>query len=614
MLALAFSAGLNSCSDDHFDIRQNGQVASNSIWANLEADADLDSLKMILERAVVLKSATDHVGRASYKEVLNSSQALTLWAPVNGSYPAYKYLGMLDEADRLQATGNDADLRKALDLRYKVTSQFVTNHMARFNYESNSALQTVHLLNAKTATFNKGAKLFNNTSIVGESVPSVNGTLYKLSSASPYIHNLWSYISNTPQFSELYATLSNSSFDYEEFLESASTPGAINNAGQMEYVDSVFLHVNTFLDASGALVENEDSTLFAAVPTNAAWATAIAKTRALYKYGTSYKSGYQAEDGGKTGKFRNEMSVNADSLITLNSVKAIVNSMFYSPWRYGVTNYADSAAVVHGALYADSLTSTARNELFNSAADLSQPNTHLNPFFEQPKQILKASNGYIAPLDQYNIDPAYLWIEKKEYDMASNQGLIEVDNSPTSDDEKNGQYVSLNAENRDSSVIGSVPQNAYRRYRPANNVSVLKISIKLDNILSGHYRIKVMLVPNRINKLYQQTNTSTPERIPFYAQIVYDDEDNVPNTPPIGSDKVSTPYLVDNDSVKTYTLFEDYEFTKCYAGLPSTVDSYARLVLVMPSSLNFGGFTPATSRRTANSSLNVVKVIVEPVR
>lgn len=613
--ALTLMAGISACSDDHFDVKTSGTSAA-SVWANMQNDQDLDSLRMILSRTVVMSTNTDQKAQSSYETLLNSAQAVTIWAPVDGTYPAYRYLAILDEADVLEAAGQKTE---ALKLRYSVGREFVQNHIARYNYnasELSSETTTgkeVELLNGKAVRFSKANNTFNSVPLLSGFVQGSNGAIYKLNGSAPYIHNLWTYLSANPQFFNFYAALTQSKFDTYTFSETLSTPGAMNNEGQMVYIDSVYIHRNEFL--AGTSIEDEDSMFFALVPTNTGWATAKATTESLFEFTSTYKTGYSATDDNAMGKFRNSVTVEVDSLKEVNYLRALTEAMLYAPWRYGVSSaeYSDSAKVVNYALRADSLISTLGEILYNPAADTAEVNKNINPFFEQPKDLLRASNGYILPLDTYSITANYLWQPKQTIlDLTHDTGyFLEVDN--VTNTAATGSLLILDDNNRNDSVVGEVPYNRYRRFTPASSAVQLRISIPLRNVYSANYRIKLQVAPNRINKDYIQMRNGVEieENIPFYAQILYDSDDALPA---IKSDQTSTPYWVDNDSVKEYVLFDNYKFKKSYAGLPSDVNSFARLVLICPPNLRNFGAAYATKTRTANPSLNVVRLIIEPVR
>lgn len=51
--------GLSACSDDHFDIKPGNPSAANTLWQNIEANPQLDSLAMILKRVKVYTKEYD---------------------------------------------------------------------------------------------------------------------------------------------------------------------------------------------------------------------------------------------------------------------------------------------------------------------------------------------------------------------------------------------------------------------------------------------------------------------------------------------------------------------------------------------------------------------------
>ena len=140
MLCTALAATVAACTDDHFDIRVSDASGANTIWQNIEATSELDSVAMILRRAKVMNSEIDKGEKQTFASLLNGDQEMTVWLPKNGTFNAKQYLDILDRADSLfadtcQATAT-ASVNEAMRLNYQVASQFVRNHMARFNQGS----------------------------------------------------------------------------------------------------------------------------------------------------------------------------------------------------------------------------------------------------------------------------------------------------------------------------------------------------------------------------------------------------------------------------------------------------------------------------------------------
>ena len=110
-----------------------------------------------------------------------------------------------------------------------------------------------------------------------------------LKGASPFSYNIYDYLSHNAQFSDINAYIKDPTIDIRKFNEQASVAGAMNEYGKMVYIDSVYQHSNSLLDASHAQIRNEDSTYVALIPRNAAWKEALEKVSKIFNYGTRYR-------------------------------------------------------------------------------------------------------------------------------------------------------------------------------------------------------------------------------------------------------------------------------------------------------------------------------------
>lgn len=571
--------GVTACTDDHFDIQTAGPVGSKTIWQNIEEQPQLDSLAMILSRTVVMKDENDQKSVLTYAELLNQSQSFTVFAPLNGTYNAKQYIDLLNEADNLMASGTEEGKAQALALRYTVSNQFAGNHIARFNYESNQSAQDVRMLNSKLCEFNAGDKLFNGVSLSSDEYNASNGTMHVLNGQSPFRNNIYDFMENDSRFSDIYAYLSDPLIETREFSESQSTQGAMNENGEMIYVDSVYVTHNEVLDYCGALISNEDSLYIAMIPTNEAWKEAIETLKPYLNYADEY--GYDTQNRvvnnsyfGQTQTFTQE---ERDSLFEYNAKMMLAQSMFVNPSTFDGIDTSDSAAVISHALSADSLIATNYVIYYNPTPG------QQNPIFN-PAVPTRASNGYIFPLEHFKTDPRYVWMTETEFSPSGSymfgQNLA------------NYSTITLTDANRNTEIEGAEDVDYIVRFEKSGSMS-LYFGMP-SNLLSGEYKISAVMAPSAILLNYAESEEAQDEEIEFDATIETDYNQTM-------GQRV-TGLTVSPEKVDTVVLWENFKFERAYYGLPEEVSSFPVLRLSL-------------SPRYRNcNALNIIQFIIEPAR
>ena len=571
--------GVTACSDDHFDIQTVGPVGSKTIWQNIEEQPQLDSLAMILSRTVVMKDENDQKSVLTYAELLNQSQSFTVFAPLNGTYNAKQYIDLLNEADNLMATGTEESKAQALALKYTVSNQFAGNHIARFNYESNQSSQDVRMLNSKLCEYNAGEQVFNGVALSSDEYNASNGTMHVLNGQSPFRNNIYDFMENDPRFSNIYAYLSDPLIETREFSESQSTQGAMNENGEMIYVDSVYVTHNEVLDYCGALISNEDSLYIAMIPTNEAWNEAIEVLKPYLNYGDEY--GYDTQNRvvnnsyfGQTQAFTQE---ERDSLFEYNAKMMLAQSMFVNPSTFDGINTSDSAAVISHALSADSLIATNYVIYYNPTPG------QQNPMFN-PAEPTRASNGYIFPLEHFKTDPRYVWMTETEFSPSGSymfgQNLA------------NYSTITLTDANRNTEIEGAEDVDYIVRFEKSGSMS-LYFGMP-SNLLSGEYKISAVMAPSAILLNYAESEEAQDEEIEFDATIETDYNQTM-------GQRV-TGLTVSPEKVDTVVLWENFKFERAYYGLPEEVSSFPVLRLSL-------------SPRYRNcNALNIIQFIIEPAR
>lgn len=589
LLGAAVLLGFTACTDDHFDIQPSTVSGSNTIWQNVEANADLDSVAMILRRCKVMKSQTDKSAKQTYAELLATSQQLTAWLPKNGTFNAKQYLDELDSAAVLRAKDEMAGTRA----EYDVANRFARNHIARFNYESNMGEQRIALMNSKIVNYNAGEGTFNGVKLdaANANILSSNGMLHVLDGESQFAYNIFERLQVDSRFAKIYGDIDK--YNVYTFSSSSSTQGSMNHNGSMEYVDSVWSRTNSLMtDARLTYLTDEDSLYVSVIPTDAAYEAARQKIHGLFKYAKNYNYAWDASKRDWTNKGTNALKFNTDSLTTYNVTSRILSASSFSVGynSEGPVTTSNPQAFLNHVLTADSLNSNASLVIYN------KDKGNVNPIFDgqTADDAIKASNGYIFAVDNYNYDPSYSFIQKMNINGHNTSQV-------TGSTSEQAQYVTLDKENQNAEVnVDALGADNFYYYFPVSGNSQLNIDFKLNNVLSTKYKISIVLLPNRvnINNIRTEEDGTVIEEKPVFDVQIRDDKGSV-----IG--KAVKNVSVDQDKVEKKVLWEAFEFPYAYFGLPSGYESFP----VLRVSMSY-----AQQRKGKCKALSIAKVILEPVR
>lgn len=589
LLGAAVLLGFTACTDDHFDIQPSTVSGSNTIWQNVEANADLDSVAMILRRCKVMKSQTDKSAKQTYAELLATSQQLTAWLPKNGTFNAKQYLDELDSAAVLRAKDEMAGTRA----EYDVANRFARNHIARFNYESNMGEQRIALMNSKIVNYNAGEGTFNGVKLdaANANILSSNGMLHVLDGESQFAYNIFERLQVDSRFAKIYGDIDK--YNVYTFSSSSSTQGSMNHNGSMEYVDSVWSRTNSLMsDARLTYLTDEDSLYVSVIPTGAAYEAARQKLQGLFKYAKNYNYAWDASKRDWTNKGTNALKFNTDSLTTYNVTSGILSASSFSVGynSEGPVTTSNPQAFLNHVLTADSLNSSADLVIYN------KDKGNVNPIFDgqTADDAIKASNGYIFAVDNYNYDPSYSFIQKMNINGHNTSQV-------TGSTSEQAQYVTLDKENQNADVnVDALGVDNYYYYFPVSGNSQLNIDFKLNRVLSTKYKISIVLLPNRvnINNIRTEDDGTVIEEKPVFDVQIRDDKGSM-----IG--KAVKNVSVDQDKVEKKVLWEAFEFPYAYFGLPSGYESFP----VLRVSMSY-----AQQRKGKCKALSIAKVILEPVR
>jgi len=640
-LATMALLAVSACTDDHFDIK-NTMGSDKTLWETIESNPNLSDFAGILKRTKVLSNENDHKASITAAELLNQPQSFTMWAPVNGSFNAKAWNDTLDAAAKYAALGTAEGRTKALDISYYVWSQLVGNHIARFNHEGYTGKQEIKMMNEKNAIYS-GDK-FDNVPVQGSTEVASNGSLHLLNGVAPFAYNIFDYLGYYPQFSSVNNLIA--SRTEIDTLWNFSTPGALNEKGQMVYVDTVVSRRNEILGVARASIREEDSTYVALIPTNEAWEQGKEKIGRILKYGARYSYEWNGADFNRKvlkDQFRLDAATKADPKLTLaDSLQQRITeqnmavNMFFAPYYMRNIDAKDSAQLNNYVQHADSLISTAGTVFYNAAADGSGKNSTLNPIFAGLTPY-RASNGYIYRLTKYDLDPAYAWVKKVEYLMSRSGFYTILNTNNVRSASGKGTFVALNESNYNeyraktdeegkevtdaegnvvmTGVKGDISTNSYVRFQIDNIQSEMVVNLRLPQVFSTRYEVELVMVPSKTDLNFGDVDD---ERVIFTAKVVDDegkelefiDEDgNATKSITIDQeekDAKGNPQF-DQSKVNTIKLGKYIDFPKCYAGLPSGIDSFPRLVLTMPKKKR-------SDKKIRCSALNIVSLVLKPYR
>ena len=252
MAFLAVGAMTTACSDwdDHYDSNGITGSASETIWENVKANANLSQFAELIHKA-------------GYDEVINTSQTYTVWAPLNGTF--------------------NYDSLKVLPVS-NLKEYFAKNHVARFNFPATGSInEFVTMLNKKMMAFvGSGTYTLNGVEVVTPNVASSNGVLHVTNGMLGYKANLMESLDTLAYPIDSIARYFHK-YDTKVLDEANSVKGPVVD-GRLTYLDSVFIEHNQLVYLHNALLTREDSSYSMIVPTNTAWQKAYTEVKKLYHY------------------------------------------------------------------------------------------------------------------------------------------------------------------------------------------------------------------------------------------------------------------------------------------------------------------------------------------
>ena len=269
-LGAALPLALSSCSDtwdNHYEQADNNPTST--LLQHIQDQPQLSDFLALLKKTHVYNN--NHVTGVTFADLLESDQALTVWAPVNGSFNADSLLALCQTAQGDSTVGQ----------------HFIMNHMAHSLYNMNGQTnQNVLMLNNKflplTAT-----SLLNAQTIADKcNVAATNGLLHVVSDDVQYNYNVYEALTSLPEFTHFGQFLSH--YEKQELDEERSIQAGLVD-GQKIYSDSVMVKENSLFRIFDQIM-SEDSTFMMLAPDAALWQTAYQEAAQYFNYGSALKA------------------------------------------------------------------------------------------------------------------------------------------------------------------------------------------------------------------------------------------------------------------------------------------------------------------------------------
>lgn len=372
LVPLSFGAAglLTSCSewDDHYE--GIADAGGGTLWEQMKGNAQLSDFCEVLEQTKVYRMHKKTP--VSYADLLNSGQAFTVMAPVNGTFNKDSLLRLV------QTVSGDSAVEKS----------FVQNHITRLLVSSKPGTTKMLMLNQKRLVMADGQ--IDNVPVTVANTKASNGVLHVLQRALAYRHNIFEMLCDHPQLSVIGYNLRR--FNEDEFNPDASVSnGSID--GVPVYVDSVVNERNRLLSSIGQL-RDEDSTYIVVVPTTEGWNKVYDETSQYFLYDTSMD---------KRDSLQQYYTLHAlleDAVFNMTDQKSVDDSLISVPYIRTTRTFEKGKKVYH-----------VFNKPFEPGGIL---------YGAKP---LTCSNGTIYTTDKWSFNPLDTWF-KDIYVEAENATVI----------------------------------------------------------------------------------------------------------------------------------------------------------------------------------------------
>ena len=523
LVSCGIAAALTACTDkwdDHYNsLGDSSGMHEGTLWKAIKSDPNLSNFASVVEGC-------------GFDVSLNSSQAFTVFAPVNDKFSQA-------EAQALVAEYKQQVAANVVEEDNTVLKEFLQNHVALYsNSVSNSSEDSLTMMNGKYAVL-KGSGISDVPFLTKNQLYS-NGILYTIPEPLPYLSNVFEYVRKDADLDSLRSFLYNSKFYYREFQPELSVPGSIVN-GKTQYLDSVFTQRNELFTELGRL-GTEDSSYIMVAPTNQVWRQLIEEYEPYFQY--------------------RETIADRDSMAYTNSRLAIVRGTTFSSTFNTEESLRDSAMSensIIGYVYRKSMWGQPF-QYYQYNRPLDQPYGALNQ-----TDIVKCSNGRIQKANKWNIDKLNAFHQYIIVEAEGRNAIKEMSKQADSKGDTINTWSSITryTTSDNKSFYDRVWDNSFVEFSP--NLATINhdVTFTIPNVLSNiGYDIYMVTVPALAN----DTNATEQQRLPTDIRFTI-------NVPGKGATKINDDkgkhkdFVTSADNIDYLLVAEDFKFDYCTYGV-----------------------------------------------
>ncbi|MCR5314921.1 MAG: fasciclin domain-containing protein [Bacteroidaceae bacterium] len=422
--------------DDHYDPNlSTGNVVDATIYQQIKSTNELSDFLEILDKT-------------GYSALLDESQIVTVFAPVNGSFNKDSLLTEIANGHKDQ-----------------VITRFVKNHIARYNYSSNTNKQDIMLLNQKKTTLTNG--VVGVDSVHAKSVNTVcnNGILHVMNSELTFHPNIYELLELDPDVDSMYTIIKY--YDDDSLDVTRSVYRGVDEDGNRIYVDSVMIKANRLMQRLDSYIYREDSNYLVIAPRKSAY-------NERYQLVNSYFNFNVHEDD------RDSLQQYYANYFTLNTLFYNRNANIYDKDSLVTTTYSRWDPE-HNVFYKP-----------YEEEGLLAPGSYYDK--------ITCSNGIVYKTDSF---PTSI------YDAFFHEIKLEAEgNINIEEDEKGNQSYTKNCNySYRSDNVHPVSERGYLDVMPATAAAQPYIAYNIPNTLSGKYDIYLVTVPLKYGRSVEDADT-----------------------------------------------------------------------------------------------------------